>query len=237
MGIKEGGRELRHLAVAKYRVLTGEQITIGADGVRGQFAAPEVHASLQEVSETEENMLSEWCKATESGDVAWDVGAELGVYSVLAALNGAKVHSFEPRGNIAAKTREHLRLNDVGGEVHQLALGDYDDTPSDWLQKNCPGADLSTADAVADSFGPPDVLKLDIEGGELDFLRGFEQTMKKDPPHTMLIELHPTEGHSQAGIGLTEEEISEVHRRLHGAGYNSEELDMRDGQSFIKVTQ
>lgn len=42
---------------------------------------------------------------------------------------------------------------------------------------------------------------------------------------------------SQAGIKLSEEEISELRTRLDDAGYSVEEIAHRDGQPFLKAEQ
>lgn len=236
MGVREFARNIRNWAIAKARVWTGDRIEINAGGTTGKFAAPKVHSSLQNIAESENRVLNEWAENVSENDIAWDVGAELGIYSVLAALQGAEVHSFEPRGNIAAKTQEHLHLNKVSANIHQLALGDHDATPSDWLQKNCPGAELATADQMARELGSPDILKIDIEGGELNFLRGFEKTLSETPPKLMFIELHPIDGHSQGGVGLTENEIGEVYERLDQAGFNIQEITNRGEQTFLKAS-
>lgn len=34
-------------------------------------------------------------------------------------------------------------------------------------------------------------MKIDIEGGEIDALQGFESTLSEDPPKHFLVEVHP----------------------------------------------
>lgn len=237
MDIWEFVRDMRNRAIAKARVWTGDRIEINAGGTTGEFAAPRVHSSLQKIAKSETRIINEWVDDVTNDCLTWDVGAELGIYSVLAALQGAEVHAFEPRGDLAAKTREHLQLNGVSVDVHQIALCDHDETPTDWLRKNCPGAELVNADQVARELGAPDILKVDIEGGELKFLRGFENTLIEAPPRTVFIELHPIDGHSQPGVGLTEAEIDEVYERLNSSGYKIQEIAQRDAQQFLKASR
>lgn len=61
------------------------------------------------------------------GDVCFDVGANIGVYSVvLAQISGdaSNVHSFEPVGHIRSKLIANARLNSFDGlNVNPFALG------------------------------------------------------------------------------------------------------------------
>src|SRR5436190_22989067 len=58
------------------------------------------------------------------GDVALDVGANFGVWSLLAARRGARVVAFEPVPELVSRLREHVRLNGVGGvTVNAAAAG------------------------------------------------------------------------------------------------------------------
>ncbi len=38
----------------------------------------------------------EWLKGMKDGDVFWDIGANVGVYTLFAAANHVKVYAFEP---------------------------------------------------------------------------------------------------------------------------------------------
>src|ERR687885_539712 len=45
------------------------------------------------------------------GDVFFDVGANIGHHSLVAASRGAIVHAFEPLPRLAARVRENFELN------------------------------------------------------------------------------------------------------------------------------
>lgn len=59
------------------------------------------------------------------GDRFLDVGANIGVYSLIAAECGAEVIAFEPGTAAAAALRRNVALNDLGGriDVRQEAVG------------------------------------------------------------------------------------------------------------------
>jgi FkbM family methyltransferase len=54
-----------------------------------------------------------------SGDVVFDVGATLGIWSLLAVQHvpGARVHAFEPVPELAERLRDHVARNDARGIV------------------------------------------------------------------------------------------------------------------------
>lgn len=56
-----------------------------------------------------------WLDSINPGDVLWDVGSNVGMYSLYAArLRGATVYAFEPEGQNYATLCENIALNDAG---------------------------------------------------------------------------------------------------------------------------
>jgi FkbM family methyltransferase len=54
-----------------------------------------------------------------------DVGANIGAFSILAAMHGGLVHSIEPESGNFEILQENIKLNDLQGQVitHNLAIG------------------------------------------------------------------------------------------------------------------
>jgi len=118
-------------------------------------------------------------------DVFGDFGANVGVYSVLAASTGAKVLSVEPVPNTYARLQENLRLNEAKGQAIQCGLADANGklkftktlggmnrvaTPRD---TDTIDVDVLTADELVARTGlSPKIVKIDVEGFELPLLRG-----------------------------------------------------------------
>ncbi len=121
------------------------------------------------------------------GDLMGDVGANVGVYTVLAAgVAGADVAAIEPSPGTLPHLRDNIRLNDLSARVrvHPLAMGDA--VGGLFLTTRRGAANrvrlsgevdagvpilASTLDVVF-SRETPLLLKLDVEGYELRVLAG-----------------------------------------------------------------
>ncbi len=123
--------------------------------------------------------------------IFFDVGANIGYYSYLAVAGGVKqVVAFEFMEEYAAFTRDAFRRNHIPGEVINKGVGN-------------PGAQASYSDPLAgvtgnmlslDEFAKergiyPDIMKMDIEGFELDALRNAHEILMRKP--AIDISVHP----------------------------------------------
>jgi len=145
----------------------------------------------------------------------YDVGANVGFLAVLAARlvgQGGHVHCFEPLPANVEQIRYNARLNNFENiEVHSVALAQSDSTASFRVSERPTFGALSDSPMSVDkqvatievavrrldslleqeSLPGPNLIKLDIEGSEVDFLAGAEQTIRRFRP-VLLIELHGT---------------------------------------------
>jgi FkbM family methyltransferase len=147
--------------------------------------------------------------------VCFDVGGYGGYYAGLMALAGArKVLVFEPLPENACRVRDLCELNPaLPIELHQLALGQHQGSAdflvmphstmaklasSPFLPGETPERTVTVPVTTVDSLvssgqaPPPNLLKLDIEGAELQALRGAEQTLRAHKPR-LFIEVHSSE--------------------------------------------
>jgi FkbM family methyltransferase len=125
------------------------------------------------------------------GDTMWDVGAHIGFFAALAASRvgpGGRVHAFEPMPANRNRLLETIELNKLDQvEVHPIAVAGQtgashlygNSSTSMWSLVENPGEkriDVPCAtldDLIADaSFGTPALVKIDVEGTEVDVLRG-----------------------------------------------------------------
>ncbi|NKY41617.1 FkbM family methyltransferase, partial [Cellulomonas septica] len=145
--------------------------------------------------------------------VVVDVGANTGVYSLLAAsTRGTTVHAFEPYPPVAAMLRENVRLNAFRGRVRvvEAAVTDVEGTVDLWVppaigvvETSCstdPGfkggeqerveVRALTLDSYWRSIGSPpvSVVKIDVEGAEVRTLRGGRSLLAEARPW-LLVEI------------------------------------------------
>lgn len=119
------------------------------------------------------------------GDVFGDFGANVGVYSVLAASVGATVLAVEPVPDTYARLQRNLRLNDVEGQAVNCGLSDRGGTLRfttglGGMNRVATGRDSETLEVdviavdelVARTGLAPNAVKIDVEGFELPLLRG-----------------------------------------------------------------
>jgi FkbM family methyltransferase len=204
-------RRLTHglLRRAVFRAVDGEW-TVPCGPARGRFrpADPyELHRFQRLIGERAfiEDLLTE----VRVDDVVWDVGAQIGLHAVLVGslLEGGQIECFEPNPRNVERLRTHLELNDVPAEVHRLALGATAGTAQFDRQSYAfgeGGREVATTESTTDTFtadrrrgddlvgqacARPDVVKMDIEGGEVDAIRGMEGTL--ETTRSAFVEVHP----------------------------------------------
>lgn len=130
-------------------------------------------------------------------DVVWDVGANIGIYSVLMAPRAARVVAFEPVAATLERLRDNLELNEASNvTVVSEALSDtageatmatvLGGAGGNHLLRGGERGDVSvrvtTGDAYAAEHGAPDVIKVDIEGFEPHFVRGAIGVIRQKRP-------------------------------------------------------
>ncbi len=159
--------------------------------------------------------------AIEPGHVVYDLGANVGFYSLLASvLTGpeGRVFSFEPVPRNLRFLRKHLQLNGITNcFVWEVAVGGSDGTatfdlgphPSMGHLARDSENGLSVRTVALDGLiasgviPPPDVMKCDIEGGEYDALCGASNTLSVHSP-TIFLAIHGSEAHERCCQLLTD---------------------------------
>jgi FkbM family methyltransferase len=145
-----------------------------------------------------------------SGNVVFDLGANVGFYTLLASvLVGASghVYAFEPLARNIAYLRKHLAMNSVENctvvEAAVAASEGYSRFDQSLAHTNAHLAETGeqvvrtvTLDSLVSrgEILPPNVVKIDIEGSELQALEGFQQTIARHRP-TIFLATHGAESH------------------------------------------
>ena len=113
------------------------------------------------------------------GMVAFDVGANVGFYTLLLSRGvgpQGRVIAFEPNQANVAHFKEHLRLNKIGNvEIVEAAVTDKEGTAffsGEGSMGKLSQTGTPTRTVQLDNCPRPDFVKMDIEGEETAALRG-----------------------------------------------------------------
>lgn len=181
-------------------------------GARGLEVPPDMEWAYADGRHYERNVVErfEQLLAKRTDGAVYDIGANCGYFSILAAGSGAPVYSFEP----VPETFDVLRRNRARNQMPSdgafcLAISDqagvgtmhlYSSSgnnslyarnlPSGHLLR-CVGQDLvdvTTLDDCVERFEltAPAVIKIDVEGAELHVLRGGRRTLKQHRPDLII---------------------------------------------------
>jgi FkbM family methyltransferase len=163
------------------------------------------------LSNYEARLVDAFCALIAGGMTVIDVGAHVGIYSLLASakvgLNG-KVVAIEPSPANARLLRQHLSFNQSRNvEVIEAAVADkpgqitfnYRPIATDPASfANSMAYDISgesanvqvrTLDDICSNISPA-VIKIDVEGAELLALRGAKEILVKNRP-AVIVAVHP----------------------------------------------
>lgn len=171
------------------------------------------------------------------GMIFYDLGANIGLFSLLAARlvgAGGKVFSFEPDSSVAARLRRNVARNEFNN-VTVIEAGVWS-TSGDMNFINADSAspdhglgrfateDNGAAGALAKSVAlddfvkaarPPDAIKCDVEGAEVEVFRGAEQLLKAHRP-LIVCETHSPENEAAlrallGQLGYRLESVDAIH--------------------------
>ncbi|MFB6145274.1 MAG: FkbM family methyltransferase [Candidatus Nanohaloarchaea archaeon] len=143
----------------------------------------------------EREVIEDFLHELDKNDVFWDVGANIGVYSLLAAAEAESVYAFEPHPLNYSRLQENIDLNNSDVEAIQAALSDRDGPTN--LSVDGEDVGFGTHSLTSDSgreievreskggtliseqgLAPPTVVKIDVEGAEEKVLSGMAELLE-----------------------------------------------------------
>ena len=200
----------------------GQELTeVLMEGTRARFHTPNEMTRWRASSfYTKEPVTVAWLREIPQGAVLADIGANVGMYTVFAALvRGARVVAFEPESENYAILNRNVRLNRIADRVLALCAALSEEAGIDRLYLSAAmaggschsfgqevGFDLQPRpaafaqgsialrfdDLVASGQVPaPDFVKIDVDGFEHKVIRGMEQTLRKGAVRSLIVELNP----------------------------------------------
>lgn len=193
-------------------------------------------------------ILADFLDELSTGDVFYDVGANIGLYSCFAAsqLSSGRIVAFEPHPQTADRLRTNLSLNGDQFKVYQYALSDREgtmnlappegsDRPGTFsLYGGVDGAvpvEVVRGDDLRKraSLPVPTILKIDVEGAELDVIEGLSGTLSQKACRLVYVEVHPPvlKARNSSQGAVTE--------RLREFGFSVSVMQTRNSQIFLKA--
>jgi FkbM family methyltransferase len=195
----------------------------------------------------EENVIEDFLQNISTGDVFFDVGANVGLYTCLAGkiLSHDDIVAFEPHPMNTESLKENLRYNSVSASIESIGLADEQGefrlkesgTEAGEGRHHLSTDDseagiaiqVDTLDSVVRSTGQsPSVVKIDVEGAEMDVLRGGSDTFSSNDCRLLYCEIHPDKLEQ---FGSSREEVIQT---IEEFGFQTTILDEK-GEGVLMV--
>jgi len=205
---------------------------------------------------TKEPETIEWINGFNKTDILWDIGANVGVYSLYAALRGLSVLAFEPSPSNYYLLSRNIEINKMDENIsaYCIALNNVTKLDSFYMANTELGGALNSFGEARDwqgkvfeaslkqamvgfslddfiqQFKPlfPNHIKIDVDGIEDSIIKGANDTLKDSRLKSVLIELD----------SARKEYTREVTGILNNAGLvlsKKEHAPMFDGGQFKNV--
>ncbi len=183
------------------------------------------------------------------GDVFYDIGANIGFFTILGARlvgHSGKVFSFEPVPENVKSIKKNIKVNAfVNTQVIDKAVSEHSGTEDIYITKNLAGATLTSLgihphDAqtkaqvelvtiddlvLSNKIEPPHFVKVDVEGAEMNVLKGMQKTIAEYRP----IILYEVDSGDPLDL---KKKLAELDSFMKGKGYTVEHL--KDSYAHIK---
>jgi FkbM family methyltransferase len=216
-------------------VLSGVHVIGEGEGAWLRFAAPRKADKAMRLGTYEPAIQQCITIHLAPGDVFVDIGANIGFFTLIGARRvgpRGRVYSFEPVAENAASIVRSSHMNGFSTiEVFAEAMGARTERSELLLAHHIGGAMLASAGTPPDHCGsvnvnvvslddaidtrklrPPALIKIDVEGAELEVLQGMRRTLQSVRP-TVIYEV---DDETRRGLDGKCQKIADF---LHAAGY------------------
>lgn len=155
-----------------------------------------------------------WIDSFLQNSIFWDIGANIGVFSMYANSKGHNVTAFEPEANNANRIQQNLLINLSKVQFFNYAVGETDGKATFYIpvlgvgksggQINAPiyeGKEfliresyevyVYRIDTLVEKLGIiPNYIKIDVDGIEWPILHGAKETLKRQEVRSVLVEVN-----------------------------------------------
>ena len=183
----------------------------------------------------ERHVVTKLLKIIQPGDICWDIGANIGFYTCLLASqveDAGEVVAFEPALRTYGYLHENVSLNrfmnvtvvnkGLSDKIEQRHLyyaeaGLAEGTASLKYANGRNGSErvtLDTIDNLTRGLPVPDFIKIDVEGYQLEVLRGGEHCLKTHTP-LLMAELKDVGETNQTMFAEIEDYVADLGYQLY----------------------
>lgn len=122
-----------------------------------------------------------------SSKCVWDLGAHVGYFSLLSSQKNIKTYAFEINPDFVKIINSHAARNrlvinvinkPLGKSGREIGYEDYSGISS--------GVEISADQFVNETGDIPDLIKIDIDGAEMEFLEGAETLFRSGNPKVII---------------------------------------------------
>jgi FkbM family methyltransferase len=162
---------------------------------------------LSELLQYESSLINMFCSRISSmkDAILFDCGADIGIFSCTVCARSqsiSNVIAFEPNSDAFPYLEKNLAALPLGAQAvgravanfvgrGKLEFPDYDrDHTARFLAPGDGPVSVTTIDSFS-HFGRSVAIKIDVEGGEIDVLRGASETIRSAGGCVIAIEAHP----------------------------------------------
>lgn len=250
LGIKPIVRPVYGRWVALQYRLAGDTCRVDAGGATARFRIPTRNEWSDFRSIEERSALESLVSDLRPDDVFYDVGANLGLYSCLAAdvVNGPVI-AFEPHPANADRLEANAAVNRADVSVFRQALADSTGEADLAITLDTVGSAGHTLvtdwDPTLDSIAvpkvrgdefidreglpSPTVLKIDVEGAEGAVLAGLSETLSRPDCRLVYCETHADRLEEQGSS------VADVRATLESHGFAVTDQPIREGRGELML--
>ena len=172
------------------------------------------------------NFIRKFCG---KGDVFYDIGANVGPFSLLAHYGGAEVFAFDGAPSTIKRLRNNFVINGIraSNAIHAAVtdctgIVDFNDTEGSSTNKvgkflNSVKVPAIKIDDFVRNSRPPTFIKIDTEGHEYQVILGLQETLKSGRVKYLSFEAN--------GL-LNSQDLDNVYRILIASGYKVGLIDI-----------
>ena len=222
--------------------------TVSIDGYSVRFETKSFTQFNKFLNHGETPIIEDLLHELENDDCFYDIGANVGFYSCFAncKINNGNVIAFEPHPSNAGSLERNLEMNGHTAQVHEIALidepgevmmseagdeigeGSHKVDPSRTVGRVVPANSIDNM-VLNEEIPKPTVVKIDVEGAEMEVLKGAMDSFGRKSCRVIYCEVHPDQ---LTSFGSTPQKIESTIEEL---GFKISKIKQSpDGRYMIK---